>query len=114
MAITSFMSKKTLILFLKSLPTNCFFNLIGFGSYYRSLFQESQPYNETTLGDACAYVQKMKADLGGSNLLLPLEFIFEKPTRPGVNRTVFLLTDGGVSNTIEVVDLVRRNSYTTR
>ena len=106
--------KETLILFLKSLPTNCFFNLIGFGSYYRSLFQESQPYNETTLGDACAYVQKMKADLGGSNLLLPLEFIFEKPTRPGVNRTVFLLTDGGVSNTIEVVDLVRRNSYTTR
>lgn len=106
--------KETLILFLKSLPTNCYFNIIGFGSYYRSLFQESQPYNETTLGKACSYVHKMKADLGGSNLLLPLEFIFEKPTRPGVGRTVFVITDGGVSNTVEVVDLVRRNSFTTR
>ena len=106
--------KETLILFLKSLPTNCYFNIIGFGSYYRSLFQESQPYNETTLGKACAYVHKMRADLGGSNLLLPLEFIFEKPIRPGTGRTVFMLTDGGVSNTVEVVDFVRRNSYTTR
>ena len=106
--------KETLILFLKSLPTNCYFNIIGFGSYYRSLFQESQPYNETTLGKACAYVHKMRADLGGSNLLLPLEFIFEKPTRHGTGRTVFMLTDGGVSNTVEVVDFVRRNSYTTR
>ena len=106
--------KETLILFLKSLPTSCYFNIIGFGSYYRSLFQESQPYNETTLGKACAYVHKMRADLGGSNLLLPLEFIFEKPIRPGTGRTVFMLTDGGVSNTVEVVDFVRRNSYTTR
>lgn len=106
--------KETLILFLKSLPTNCYFNIIGFGSYYRSLFQESQPYNETTLGKACAYVHKMRADLGGSNLLLPLEFIFEKPIRPGTGRTVFMLTNGGVSNTVEVVDFVRRNSYTTR
>ena len=53
-------------------------------------------------------------DLGGSNLLLPLEFIFEKPTKLGVGRTVFMLTDGGISNTLEVVDFVRRNSYTTR
>ena len=106
--------KETLILCLKSLPTNCHFNIIGFGSYYRSLFQESQAYNESTLIKACAYVQKMRADLGGSNLLLPLEFIFEKPTKPGIGRTVFLLTDGGVSNTPEVVDFVRQNSYTTR
>lgn len=106
--------KETLLLFLKSLPTNCYFNVIGFGSYYRSLFQDSQPYNEATLGKACAYVHKMRADLGGSNLLLPLEFIFEKPTRLGVGRTVFMLTDGSISNTLEVVDFVRRNSYTTR
>lgn len=106
--------KETLILFLKSLPTNCYFNVIGFGSYYRSLFQDSQQYNEATLGTACAYVHKMRADLGGSNLLLPLEFIFEKPKKLGVGRTVFMLTDGGISNTVEVVDFVRRNSYTTR
>ena len=106
--------KETLILFLKSLPANCYFNVTGFGSYYRSLFQESQPYNESTLGKACTYVHKMRADLGGSNLLLPLEFIFEKPTKLGVGRTVFMLTDGGISNTSEVVDFVRRNSYTTR
>ena len=106
--------KEALILFLKSLPTNCDFNVIGFGSYYRSLFQVSQVYSESTLEKACTYVNKMRADLGGTNLLLPLEFIFEKPTKRGVGRTVFMVTDGGVSNTLEVVDFVRRNSHTTR
>lgn len=106
--------KETLVLALKSLPTDCLFNLIGFGSYYRSLFQESESYSDANLEKACTYIHKMRADLGGTNLLLPLEFIFEKASKLGTPRIVFLMTDGGVSNTVEVVDLVRRNVHTTR
>lgn len=109
-----FQVKETLILFLKSLPSNCYFNVIGFGSYYRSLFQESQQYTDETLEKAITYVQKMRADLGGTNLILPLDFIFDQPRKNGVPRVIFMLTDGGVSNTLEVVDLVRKNSNNTR
>ena len=106
--------KETLILSLKSLPENCLFNMIGFGSYYRSLFPESQRFCEETAAKACAYVQKMRADLGGTNLLPPLRFIFEKATVPGTPRVVFLMTDGSVANTTEVVDFVRQNVHSTR
>ncbi|XP_032233740.2 von Willebrand factor A domain-containing protein 5B1 isoform X2 [Nematostella vectensis] len=109
-----FQVKEMLILFLKSLPANCYFNLIGFGSYYRSVYQETQIYDEETAEHACNYVQKMRADLGGTNLILPLEFIFNQPPKKGIPRFVFMLTDGGVSNTTEVIDFVRRNAYSTR
>lgn len=109
-----FQVKETMLLFLKSLPSNCFFNIVGFGSYYRCLFQESKEYNDENLNKAMNYVNKMRADLGGTNLILPLEFIFDQPSKRGRPRIVFLLTDGGVSNTLEVVDLVRKHSHTCR
>ncbi|KAK3746543.1 hypothetical protein QZH41_005602 [Actinostola sp. cb2023] len=106
--------KETLILFLKSLPSNVYFNIVGFGSYYRCLFQSSQEYNEETLQKAMNYVHKMRADLGGTNLILPLEFIFDQPSKRGRPRTIFLLTDGGVSNTLDVVDLIKKYSHSCR
>lgn len=109
-----FQVKETLFLLLKSLPSNSVFNIIGFGSYYRTLFQTSQQYNDENLGKAINYVNKMRADLGGTNLILPLEFIFEQPTKRGRPRVVFLITDGGVSNTLDVLDLVRKHAHTCR
>lgn len=109
-----FQVKETLFLFLKSLPSNSYFNIVGFGSYYRSLFQGSKEYNEENLEKAMNCVNKMRADLGGTNLILPLEFIFEQPSKRGRPRIVFLLTDGGVNNTLDVLDLVRKHSHTCR
>lgn len=106
--------KESLILFLKSLPTKCFFNVVGFGSYYRSVFHESQRDSDENIDKAIQYIKKMRADLGGTDLLLPLKFIFDQPRKARVPRIVFLVTDGGVSNTMQVIDLVRRNAYTTR
>ena len=106
--------KESLVLCLKSLPTSCFFNVIGFGSYYRSVFHYSEPYSDESVERALQYIKKMRADLGGTDLILPLKFIFDQPRKPRVPRIVFLLTDGGISNTLQVVDLVRRNAHTTR
>ena len=49
-------ARETLILFLKSLPVGCNFNIIGFGSRYEKLFPTvSVPYTQETLDKATRY-----------------------------------------------------------
>lgn len=45
------------------------FNIIGFGSSIQTLFDKSQEYNNKTLQAAVAHVDKMTANLGGTNIL---------------------------------------------
>ncbi|XP_066296725.1 von Willebrand factor A domain-containing protein 5B1-like isoform X2 [Branchiostoma lanceolatum] len=107
-------ARETLLLFLKSLPSGSAFNVVGFGSTYKPLFDDSVPVNQENVGTASTWVGKMRADLGGTNLFGPLEWIFSAPRPAGRPREVFILTDGAVSNTSRVIDLVRANSSHTR
>ena len=108
-------ARETLILFLKSLPEGCNFNIIGFGSSYEKLFPAvSVPYTQETLDKATQHAQGMQADLGGTELLRPLEDIFSEKTTSGLPRQVFVLTDGAVSNTSACVKKVRENAATAR
>ena len=104
----------TLMLFLKSLPEECHFNIIGFGSTYKKLFKESVPYNQENLDKAVAHASSLRADLGGTELYQPLQYIFKEPLIPHLTRQVFVLTDGSVSNTEEVIQLVKKNSHKAR
>ena len=93
-------ARETLVLFLKSLPEGSFFNIIGFGSDYKKLFPKSVAYSQETLDKATAHAQQMEADLGGTELLPPLEHIFTNlKSLSGLPRQIFVLTDGSVSNT---------------
>ncbi|KAJ6246470.1 von willebrand factor a domain-containing protein 5a [Anaeramoeba flamelloides] len=101
-------------IFLHSLPDTCKFNIIGFGSSYKTLFKESVEYNEETLKQAKDHSSKMQANLGGTNILRPLQFIFKSEPVRGYARQIFLLTDGEVSNTQSIISKVRSQSNTTR
>jgi Ca-activated chloride channel homolog len=103
-------ARNALELCLRSLRAGCFFNIVGFGNTYRPLFPESRPYDEANLVEATAYVDAMDADMGGTQILGALQFVLEAPPRHGLPRQVLLLTDGEVSNTDAVIDLVRRNA----
>ena len=106
---------ETLQLFLRSIPSGCYFNIIGFGSHYKLLFETSQNYNQETLNLATGYVKSLDADFGGTELLPPLQYVFNQPPiAAGYARQVFVLTDGAVSNTQQVIQEVRVNSYHTR
>ena len=107
-------ASETLVLFLKSLPEESYFNVIGFGSSYQKLFPSSVPYSEDHLEKAIKHAQTMAADLGGTELLSPLKHIFGMPCHPGYSRQMFVLTDGSVSNTDACIQQVRRNVNTTR
>ena len=107
-------AKTTLLLFLKSLPDGCFFNVVGFGSSFENLFEESQPYNDENLKKATDLAQKMTANLSGTKILQPLQWVFSQPPVKGHPRQLFLLSDGKVANTDDVIQLVRKQSGTTR
>ena len=107
-------ARETLILFLKSLREGCFFNIIGFGSSYVDLFPSSLPYNKDSLSKAVSHAQTVEADLGGTELLPPLEHVFSLKPRPGLLRQVFVLTHGSVSNMQECVECARKYAHTAR
>jgi hypothetical protein len=53
-------------------------------------------------------VEGLRADLGGTELLAPLEAIFASAVISGYTRQVFVLTDGEVSNTAALIAAVAR------
>lgn len=107
-------AKETILLFLHSLPSNTYFNVISFGTYFQSLFKESQPYSNANLEEACQYVRKIRADMGGTSLLEPLEWVLSRPLRKAVPRQIFMVTDGVVTDAVKVIDCVRKRGHTTR
>ncbi|XP_069771396.1 von Willebrand factor A domain-containing protein 5B1 [Narcine bancroftii] len=106
--------KDAMLVTLKSLVPSCLFNIIGFGSTFRTLFPASRSYNEETLATACACMRRVRADMGSTNLLAPLSWIFRQPPHRGRARLLFLMTDGSVSNTGKVINLVRSHAQTSR
>uniref|UniRef100_A0A3P8Y939 VWFA domain-containing protein n=1 Tax=Esox lucius TaxID=8010 RepID=A0A3P8Y939_ESOLU len=56
----------------------------------------------------------MSADMGGTEILLPLKHIYSQPCLPDHPRQIFLFTDGEVWKTKEVLDLVKMNSGSHR
>ena len=108
-------AKQTLLLFLKSLPKDCRFNILGFGSTYVKLFKEaSVKYSQESLDKALLHVQQIAANMGGTELLPPLKDVLSVKPPGGIPREVFVLTDGSVSNTHSCIDIVKRNASTSR
>ena len=72
------LARQAMILFLKSLPLNCHFNIIRFGSQYTSLFNDTTViYNEENARKAEQLINEMKADLGGTELVnISISFLF--------------------------------------
>ncbi|XP_049712876.1 von Willebrand factor A domain-containing protein 5A-like isoform X1 [Elephas maximus indicus] len=102
-------AKETLILLLKNLPVGCYFNVFGFGSSYESFFHDSVRYTQHTMEEALRKINVMKADLGGTEILAPLNAIYGSPTIPGHPLQLFVFTDGEVSDTFSVISEAKSN-----
>ncbi|CAF1345512.1 unnamed protein product, partial [Rotaria sordida] len=109
------LARQAMVLFLKSLPVNCQFNIIRFGSDYRTLFNNvTEKYNEQNARQAEQLISQMSADLGGTELLRPLQWLQNQAPVTGHSRQILLLTDGEISNVTEVMNLCRSMSTSTR
>ncbi|XP_065422614.1 von Willebrand factor A domain-containing protein 5A-like [Chrysemys picta bellii] len=102
-------AKETLVLLLKSLPLGCYFNIYGFGSWFESFYPQSVGYTQQTMAESLQRVQQLQADLGGTEILAPLQAIYRSPCLDGHPRQLFVFTDGEVRNTQDVIAEVQRH-----
>uniref|UniRef100_A0A1A8MT32 von Willebrand factor A domain containing 5A n=1 Tax=Nothobranchius pienaari TaxID=704102 RepID=A0A1A8MT32_9TELE len=75
-------ARDTLLLLLKSLPMGCYFNIYSFGSSFEHIFPKSVEYNEKTMEEAVKKVEVMDSNLGGTEILQPLQHIYSQPCIP--------------------------------
>ena len=69
-------ASKALLLFLQSLPGGSYYQIIGFGSDFKAYDKEPKEYNEKNIKNSIELINKLGADLGGTNIYDPLEFIY--------------------------------------
>ncbi|XP_069042603.1 von Willebrand factor A domain-containing protein 5A-like isoform X2 [Lepisosteus oculatus] len=108
-------AKEILLLLLKSLPVDCYFNICFFGAKFDSLFPESVQYNKQTVDTAMKKVKGLEADWKHTMILSPLSKIYRMPYRPAHPRQLFVLSDGGhVWDAKVTADYVKRHASVHR
>ena len=104
--------KETLIIFIKSLPKNSYFQLIGFGDEVRFINKKPIEYTEDNVKKTIEKIKKLKADLGGTNLLLPLKEIYNEENYKNIDlgRNIFILTDGETERGFYCLNIISKNN----
>jgi len=107
-------AQRALALCVRALATHDSFNIVCFGSHFTSLWPTPQPYSQASLEEATQYIQQVQADLGGTEILAPLQHLLQMAPDPERPRQLLVLTDGEVSNEADVIDLCGRYATTAR
>ncbi|XP_028831089.1 von Willebrand factor A domain-containing protein 5B1 isoform X2 [Denticeps clupeoides] len=106
--------KEGMLVAIKSLPPAATVNIVSFASTIKTLFTCSKPCSNSTLAQACEFIQKIRADMGSTNLLSALAWVYQHPAHRSCPRQIFILTDSSDSGVGKVLELVRRNTCAAR
>lgn len=100
--------KDALLVFLKSLPARCKFNLYSFGSTVSGLWPCSMPYDDSTVQDALDHVSTFEANYRGTEVLKALKkAVGDRRSTDACSTQVILLTDGEIWKSQETIEFVR-------
>lgn len=103
--------------FIGALPVDiqCKVQIIRFGAFFERLFADgAQLYSAETLQKAREFIDSTSANMNGTEILRPLRDILESPCESGYYKQVFVITDGGVTNTDQVISLAEKHAATCR
>ncbi|CAI2385082.1 unnamed protein product [Moneuplotes crassus] len=103
-------AKEALILYLRSLPCRCEFNVLCFGSNHSFLLSSYQPYSDESMEKAIRRVKKLSANMGTTEFYSCLKALFSNEDPRSLQNNVILLTDGCVSDLDECIEIVQENS----
>ena len=103
--------KQSLIMFLHSLPKNSYFQIIGFGSGIKYYNEGPVIYDKENVISSQKLVEKIEADMGGTNIFDPLNKIFSDKSYDDIKlpKNIFLLTDGEVEDRDDVLEKILLN-----
>ncbi len=102
-------AKRALSISLRNLFEGDYFNVIAFENSYSCFSKISLPYSQDNLEAADKWISALAA-MGGTEIFDPLRFVLERSDGiKGLERVVFLFTDGQVGNESQIVDLVSKN-----
>ena len=104
--------RQSLLLFIQSLPPGSYFQIIGFGSYFKKYNEEPVEYNKKNVDNIMNIINNLEADLGGTNINSPLESIYNSKSYDTINlsKHIFLLTDGQVNDRDGCISLITANA----
>ncbi|KAL4452966.1 hypothetical protein ABPG74_002531 [Tetrahymena malaccensis] len=105
---------EALILFIKSLPPDSYFNIYSFGTLFSKHFDQSEKYSNENVEQAIAEIETYTANYGGTNLFDPLNDIFNQKFIKGYGRQIYILTDGQIENKEKVMNLIQSNNISNR
>jgi hypothetical protein len=108
------MAKEAAIFFLKSLSEGSFFNVVSFGSSHSKLFPASVPVSSPNITQAITLLSEFSADMGGTNILNPLEAVYAEMENSALPRSLYMLTDGEVEDRDSVIACISRHSKQVR
>lgn len=94
--------------FVRSCPFQAFVDIIGFGNSYEKLFPSPVQLEGEHFHTALAHARTLEANLGGTELARPLEYVLSRELKDGFHRRVLVLTDGEVWNTDHVISVAER------
>ncbi|KAK8871880.1 von Willebrand factor A domain-containing protein 5A [Tritrichomonas musculus] len=107
-------AKESLHLFLAKLPKDSYFNIICFGTTFKKLFDHSQTADQISIEKAAEFVDSIRANLGGTEMLQLFDELFKDEVKTAGQRQIFIITDGEVYERQKVIQKVEENSYFNR
>ena len=96
---------------LSSLRAQDHFNVVLFGSHHRALFPLQVPADAEHLGVARALLERLDADMGGTELAAALTAAYALRSPSGLPQDVLLVTDGEVWEVDALVEAARRAGH---
>ena len=106
-------AKFCLNLLIHSLPIDSRFSIIKFGTSYEEIFPICD-YTNKNVKIAMRQIKDLDADMDGTDILSPLEYVYTQTTKNGYHRKIFLLTDGQVHNSDVICSLAQEKRDNNR
>ena len=103
---------QTLKVFMQSLSKGSYYQLIGFGSQYKAYSNQPLPYTKENVSKTISEIEKLKGDMGGTELNRPLEYVYNCTNNKNLNlpQHIFILTDGYTENKQKALNLIEINN----